>query len=242
MPLEGSNSGLDVSIVIPVYNEEAILHAAVVDLMERLQDMTWVYEIVLAENGSRDATLQIAEALAQKYAKVKVISVPEPNYGRALREGIQQAGGCYILCDEIDLCDVEFQDRAVQLLNSDAADIVIGSKLIGGAKDERPLLRHMASLFYTQMLRLLVGFRGTDTHGLKALRRDLILPIVRDCVVDKDVFSSELLIRADRAGLRMLEIPVRVKEKRPPSINLVRRVPHVVKSLAKLTWAIRIVR
>jgi glycosyltransferase involved in cell wall biosynthesis len=233
---------LDVSIVIPVYNEEAILHAAIVDLRERLQDVAWSYEIVLAENGSRDNTLQIAESLAQKYPQVRFISVPEPNYGRALREGIEAAKGRYILCDEIDLCDVTFQNRAVELLDSKTAEFVIGSKLIGGASDERPMLRHLASRFYTQLLRLLVGFRGTDTHGLKAMRRELILPVVGDCVVDKDVFSSELVIRAERSGLKMLEIPVRVMEKRPPSINLIRRVPQVVRSLARLTWAIRVVR
>ena len=242
---EGSNvttSVVDVSIIIPVYNEEAILHAAIVDLRERLTDVPWTYEIVLAENGSRDNTLQIAQSLAQKYPQVKYISVGEPNYGRALREGIEAARGNFILCDEIDLCDVEFQSRAVEMLASNAADFVIGSKLIGGAKDERPLIRHLASMFYTQLLRLLVGFRGTDTHGLKAVRRDAILPVVRHCVVDRDVFSSEMVIRAERSGLRMLEIPVRVMEKRPPSINLFRRVPQVVKSLARLTWAIRIAR
>jgi glycosyltransferase involved in cell wall biosynthesis len=233
---------VDVSIVIPIYNEEAILHAAVVDLRERLVGVSWSYEILLAENGSRDKTLEIAQSLAQKYRTVRAISIPEPNYGRALREGIEAARGKYVLCDEIDLCDVDFQCRAVELLESESADFVIGSKLIGGAKDERPLFRHVASQLYTQLLRLLLGFHGTDTHGLKAVRRDAVLPVVRSCVVDRDVFSSELVIRADRTGLRMLEIPVRVKEKRPPSINLVRRIPQVVKSLARLTWAIRVVR
>ncbi len=232
----------EVSIVIPVYNEEAILHAAVIDLLERLQEVPWSYEVVLAENGSRDGTLAVARALSHKYPQVRAISVPEPNYGKALREGILSARGRFVLCDEIDLCDADFQCRAVELLRSDAAEVVIGSKLIGGAKDERPLFRHVASQLYTSMLRVLLGFSGTDTHGLKALRRETILPIVNACVVDKDVFSSELVIRAERSGLRMLEIPIRVVEKRPPSINLFRRVPHVVKSLARLTWAIRIVR
>ena len=59
-------------------------------------------------------------------------------------------------------------------------------------------------------------------------------------MVEKDVFASELVIRAYRAGLRIEEIPVRVKEKRPPSINLFKRVPNVLKSIAKLTWAIRV--
>jgi glycosyltransferase involved in cell wall biosynthesis len=232
----------DVTIVIPIYNEEPILHAAVVDLIERLQEVPWSYEVLLAENGSRDGTLAVARLLSVKHPNVRAISVAEPNYGRALREGILAACGRFILCDEVDLCDADFQRRAVELLESDAADVVIGSKLIGGAKDERPLFRHVASQFYTSMLRVLLGFSGTDTHGLKALRRDAILPIVAACVVDKDVFSSELVIRAERSGLRMLEVPIRVVEKRPPSINLFRRVPHVVKSLARLTWAIRFVR
>ena len=236
------SDSVDVSIVIPIFNEEAILHAAVVDLRARLEEVPWNYEILLAENGSRDNTLDIAQALAQKYSCVRTISIAEPNYGRALLEGIEAARGRYILCDEIDLCDVDFQRRAIELLDSGTADFVIGSKLIGGAKDERPLFRHLASQFYTQLLRLLLGFHGTDTHGLKAIRRDIVLPVVRNCVVDRDVFSSELVIRADRSGMKMLEIPVRVKEKRPPSINLTRRVPQVVRSLVRLTWAIRFVR
>jgi hypothetical protein len=117
---------------------------------------------------------------------------------------------------------------------------VIGSKLIEGAADERPLARHAASLFYNGLLRVTLGFQGTDTHGLKAFTRKTLLPIARACVVEKDVFASEFVIRAYRAGLSIQEIPVRVKEKRPPSINLFKRVPNVLRSLAKLTWAIRI--
>ena len=100
--------------------------------------------------------------------------------------------------------------------------------------------RHAASIFYTGLLRVLLGFQGTDTHGLKAFRRDRLLDFVRSCLVEKDVFASELVIRAYRGGLRIKEIPVRVVEKRPPSINLFKRVPNVLKSVAKLTWAIRL--
>jgi hypothetical protein len=171
---------------------------------------------------------------------VRYISPREPNYGKALRMGILAARGELVLADEIDLCDTDFHRRAVELLQSDRADLVIGSKLIGGAEDERPLFRHAASLFYTGILRVVLGFRGTDTHGLKGFRRDLLVPVVQACVVDKDVFASELVIRAYRKDLRVLEIPTRVLEKRPPSINLMKRVPNVLKSLVKLTWAVRV--
>lgn len=229
-----------VSIVIPIHNEEAILHSAVVDLHERLKPLGFSYEILLAENGSRDGTVSVAETLCQKYDEVRLLRSSQPNYGRALREGIIAARGEFVLCDEIDLCDTDFHARAVSEMESGASDMVIGSKLIAGAMDERPLLRHAASIAYTGLLRALLGFRGTDTHGLKAFRRETLLPFVEACVVDRDVFASELVIRAYRANLKVKEIPIRVLEKRPPSINLFKRVPNVLKSLARLTWAIRI--
>jgi glycosyltransferase involved in cell wall biosynthesis len=245
MPPSPSSEGAPrISIVIPVYNEEAILHAAVVDLRERLQPMGWSYEIILAENGSKDRTIAIGEELAAKYAQgdgqVKIISMGEPNYGKALKQGILLSRGTLVICDEIDLCDADFHRRAVEILETGEADLVIGSKLVAGAEDDRPAIRHAASIAYSTMLKLLLGFRGTDTHGLKAFRRLALLDIVRSCLVDKDVFASELVIRADRGGVRTREIPVRVIEKRPPSINLFKRVPNVLKSVAKLTYAIRI--
>jgi glycosyltransferase involved in cell wall biosynthesis len=229
----------EVSIVIPIFDEEAILHAAVVDLRACLAPLALDYEIVLAENGSRDGTVRIAEQLGQRYPEVRLVRSPEPNYGRALRQGIQSARGQLIICEEIDLCDVDFHARALSLLRSGAADFVVGSKLLGGSRDERPRLRHAASLLYTSLLRWLFDYRGTDTHGLKAFSRGPVLPLVEACRVDRDVFASELVIRAYRARLRVVEIPVRVLEKRAPSINLLRRVPNVMRNLWQLSRSIR---
>ena len=234
-----------ISIVIPIYNEQGILHAAVVDLRERLKPFGWPYEVILAENGSKDDTVEIGHELARKYAdpadgQIKIISLGEPNYGKAMKQGILLARGELVICDEIDLCDADFHRRAVDILETGEADLVIGSKLLAGAEDDRPIFRHIASQAYTGMLRLVLGFRGTDTHGLKAFRRLALLDTVRACLVDKDVFASEFVIRADRGGVKIKEIPIRVIEKRPPSINLFKRVPNVMKSMAKLTYAIRI--
>ncbi|MGH7327669.1 MAG: glycosyltransferase family 2 protein, partial [Polyangiaceae bacterium] len=193
-----------ISIVIPIYNEQAILHAAVVDLRERLKPFAWSYEIVLAENGSKDQTVAIGEELAAKYcedgSQVRIMSLGEPNYGKALKQGILLARGDIVICDEIDLCDADFHRRAVDILDTGEADLVIGSKLVEGAEDDRPMLRHVASQAYSTMLRIVLGFRGTDTHGLKAFRRSALIDTVRACLVDKDVFASEFVIRADRSG------------------------------------------
>ena len=231
-----------ISIVIPVYNEEGILHAAVVDLVSRLSEAGWSYEILLAENGSNDRTVAIGEELAKKFPEVQIHSLGAPNYGKALRQGIMRARGEFVMCDEIDLCDVEFYQRALALLDAREADLVVGSKVMAGAEDKRPFLRHAATLVINGMLRVLVGFHGTDTHGLKAFRRESLVPVAEHCVVDRDLFASEFVIRAEREGRRVVEIPIHIVEKRPPSVNLFRRVPKVLRDIARLTWVIRLKR
>jgi glycosyltransferase involved in cell wall biosynthesis len=230
------------SIVIPVFNEEGILHDAVGDLCAELERMGWSYEVILAENGSTDHTVELGEQLSAEYPGVSLFSVPEPNYGRALREGILRARGRFVICDEIDLCDIDFHRRAMALLEHGHAQMVVGSKAMKGASDGRPLVRRAATRVINGLLRVAVDFRGTDTHGLKAFERERLLPVVHSCVIDKDLFASELVVRAGRGDIDVVEIPVRVEEKRRPAINLFRRVPDVLLDLARLTYAIRIRR
>ncbi|HET7501147.1 MAG TPA: glycosyltransferase family 2 protein [Kofleriaceae bacterium] len=236
----------DVSIVIPVYNEEGILREAVTELLDGLDVVRrglhapeLTFEVILAENGSRDRTAEIAAHLADERPDVRAFSLGEPNYGKALRAGILAAHGAIVICDEIDLCDLDFHRRALEHLRHHDCDMVIGSKAMKGASDERPMFRRVATKVMSGLLRVALDFRGTDTHGLKAFDRAQLLPVVEACVIDRDLFASELVIRAHRARLRVLEIPVRLHEKRPPAINLTRRVPHVLRGLAKLTYVIR---
>ncbi|MBS1123966.1 MAG: glycosyl transferase family 2 [Deltaproteobacteria bacterium] len=236
----------DVSIVIPVYNEEGILREAVMQLLDGLDtvraalhapDMT--FEVILAENGSRDHTAELAAHLADERSEIRTFSLGEPNYGKALRRGILEARGTFVICEEIDLCDHDFHRRALEHLRHGDCDMVVGSKAMKGASDERPVLRRVATRVISGMLRVALDFRGTDTHGLKAFRRTTLLPVVEACVIDRDLFASELVIRAARDELHVLEIPITLHEKRPPAINLVRRVPNVLRGLAKLTYVIR---
>jgi glycosyltransferase involved in cell wall biosynthesis len=237
----GSEGGPELSVVIPIYNEEAILERSVVDLFTELGATGIDFEVVLAENGSKDATVAIAKQLEQRFAgRLRWFSYPEPNYGGALREGIFRARGRFVVCEEIDLCDVDFQLRALALLRADEADLVIGSKAMAGSHDQRPLTRRAATKAYNKLLRVSLGFSGTDTHGLKAMRRSTIAPVAARCIVEYDVFASELVIRAEREGLRVLEIPVEIEEKRAPSIHLVRRVPRVLGNLGRLMVSVHL--
>ncbi len=229
-----------VSIIIPVYNEESILETAVVDLRERLKDLDFTYEIILAENGSKDRTREIGRELGERFPDVSMFSASAPNYGKALKEGILKARGEFVICDEIDLCLTDFYRTAVDLLQRNECEFVVGSKLLAGANDDRPWTRHAASMVYVGLLRVTLGFKGTDTHGIKAFRRTVLLDTVRSCLVDRDVFTSELVIRAERGGIRIREVPIALREIRPPSVNLWKRVPHVFKNVGKLVWAIRV--
>lgn len=227
------------TIIIPVYNEEELLFSAASEICDHYDAQGAHYELIIAENGSKDRTREIGEELVAAYPSLTVMENDEPNYGLALRRGIEAAKGTYVLCDEIDICDLDFHRRALAVLQSDQCDMVIGSKLHEDALDNRPFLRHMATIGINLLLKILLDFKGTDTHGLKAFQRETLLSVVGDCIVDKDLFASEMVIRAERSNYRILEIPVEIEEKRKPSINLFTRVPNVLKNLGRLVLAIR---
>ena len=228
------------TVVIPVYNEERILPSALADLTTGLDARGLDYEVLLAENGSTDGTQALLDRLTAANPRLRWFHCTTPNYGAALKQGMLEARGDLVFCDEIDLCDLRFYDRALELLVDPGLDMVVGSKAARGAVDRRPLIRRLATRVHNGLLRLLLGFQGTDTHGLKAFRRERLAPVARACVVDRDLFASELVIRAQRMGRDVREIPIALREKRPPSTHLLRRVPHVLKGLLKLGWVIRV--
>ncbi len=233
-----------VSVVIPVYNEEKILEKSVTELFEMLKkyEADFDFELVLAENGSKDNTIKKGQELAKKYENMTIFHHPVPDYGEALKAGIRKAKGEIIVSDEIDLCLEEFYDNALKLFKETDVKMVVGSKAMKGAKDRRPFKRRLATFVLNKMLQIILGFKGTDTHGVKAFRKKELMPILDKCVVGKDIFASEFVIRTQKAGLKILEVPISLDEKRAPSIKLMKRVPKVLSNILQLFWVIRIKR
>ncbi len=229
----------ELSVVIPVHQEEALLEVAVRRLLEGLDGLGRSYELLLAENGSRDGTLAIARRLAQEHSNLRVLHTSRPNYGAALKRGILAAAGTFVVCDEIDLGDVDFYKRALRLLE-EGADMVVGSKRHPQSCDDRPWVRRAGTAVINGLLWASLGFDGTDTHGVKAFRREALLAVVQRCVVEHDLFASELVVRASRDGLEVRELPLILREIRPPSVNLWRRVPRVLWGLSRLVYRIRV--
>ena len=97
----------------------------------------------------------------------------------------------------------------------------------------------MVTATFSTILRVGYGLKVSDTHGMKALLRAPLLPVVARCRYGRDLFDTELILRAERAGLAVAEIPVDVEELRPARTSIVRRIPRTLSGLARLWFALR---
>lgn len=221
------------SIVIPIHNEAECLEAEVKELVSELDARAVAFELLLAENGSSDATPELAAALAAADPRIKVLRSPVPDYGYAMRMGMLAGQGDWVANFDIDFHDVPFLLAAGELL-AGGAGIVVGSKLMEGAQDRRSFARHLVSYGFTTLLRLLFDRRMDDTHGMKVLRREVVQEYAPRTVMTRDLFDTELIIRARRGGVVVKALPVTVEEKRKPRSSIVRRIPRTLRGLLKL--------
>src|SRR5678815_1678443 len=120
--------GPRLTVVIPVYNEERILPSGLAELTAGLDARQLDYEVLLAENGSTDGTPALLDRLTAANPRLRWFHCSTPNYGAALKQGMLEARGELVFCDEIDLCDLLFYDRALQLISDPTLDMVEGSK------------------------------------------------------------------------------------------------------------------
>lgn len=220
-------------MVVPVHNEASILVSQVREMVDGLRRLARPFELLLVENGSTDATGALGSVLASELAEVRMVTVPVGDYGLALRQGILAAREAVVVIFNVEFWSMEFVRIALAALET--RTMVIGSKSAPGAYDDRPFVRLTITRAYNRLLRLAWGFDGTDTHGMKAFWREALLPIVTECVTGGWVFDTELVLRAQRAGISKLELPTDVREVRAPNnAALLRRVPSVLRNLSRL--------
>jgi hypothetical protein len=177
--------------------------------------------------------------LASSLHGVRAVSLPKADYGVALRHGALIATGDIIVNFDVDYYDLDFLKVAVDVLDGpDAPAIVIGSKRAPGASDERPWPRRLITSAFSMVLRRGFGLNVSDTHGMKALRRALVIQVVEQCRFGTDLFDTELVLRAERAGLNVAEVPVTVIEQRPSRTSIARRALRSVSGLVRLRIAL----
>jgi len=200
-----------IEIVVPVYNEQDALEASIRTLHAFLGwRMPFAWRIVIADNASTDGTLPIARALAAELTGVGVLHLDAKGRGRALRAAWSSSDADVLCYMDVDLStDLRALLPLVAPLISGHSELAIGTRLASGSRVRRGPKRELISRAYNRLLRALLRARFSDAQcGFKAIRADVarsLLPAIAD---DGWFFDTELLMLAQRAGLRIHEIPV----------------------------------
>jgi len=228
---------LQVDIVVPVRNEERDLAPSVRRLVCYLREgFPFTARVTIADNGSTDRTWVIACELAREFTQVRAVRMAQPGRGRALRAVWSRSEADVLAYMDVDLStDLNALLPLVAPLLSGHSDLAIGTRLARGSRVIRGPKRELISRCYNMLLHACMGARFSDAQcGFKAIRRGqarALLPLTRD---DGWFFDTELLVLAERAGLRIHEIPVDWVD------DLDSRVDIVATALADLRGMVRL--
>jgi putative flippase GtrA len=202
---------LQVDIVVPVRNEEDDLAPSIRRLVGYLrQGFPFTARVTIADNGSTDATPAIADGLAREFDEVRAVRMEQSGRGRALRAIWSESDAEVLAYMDVDLStDLNALLPLVAPLLSGHSDLAIGTRLARGARVIRGPKRELISRCYNMLLHACLGVRFSDAQcGFKAIRSEqarVLLPLTRDTAW---FFDTELLVLAERAGLRIHEVPV----------------------------------
>ncbi|MCB0554512.1 MAG: glycosyltransferase [Phaeodactylibacter sp.] len=231
-------------VTIPVLNEEATLDRNVRILHQFLMEhfpVNGQWRIVIADNGSTDRTLEIAQALSKSLPEITFVRVPEKGVGLALKTSWGQSQADIVGYMDLDLAtDLPHFLEAYDALANQGYDIVYGSRLHPKARViNRPFKREVASRIFNLLLKLYLGVRFSDGMcGFKFLRRELY-PILYEAGAQNNgwFFSTELLTTAEWLGLKIFELPVKwtddVSSSRVEIIPLAKRYIQSMRELKK---------
>jgi len=226
-----------VDIVIPIHNEADFMPTAVPRLLGDIASVDADITLILAENGSTDRTGALAEEMAATDPRIRVLRLPDPDYGAAMRAGFLEGAGSWVVNFDIDYFSGDFLRAALAL--SDEVDVVLASKRAPGADDRRGLVRRLGTFGFNLLLRLLLRSKLTDTHGMKMIRRAVVTRIAPSVISTQDLFDTELVVRAERDGARIAEVPAVVEEQRDTRSSFLSRVPRTLKGLWRIRSALR---
>jgi glycosyltransferase involved in cell wall biosynthesis len=206
-------SPLQLSIVMPLYNEGAQITSNVEQTLESLR-MLGRFEVILVNDGSTDNSKESIDLLAEKYPEeVFTLDLPRSGKGEALRRGTQKARGEFVVFIDADL-DLPPEQILffVAIQRVKKADAVIGSKMHPDSTVDYPFIRRVYSLGYFLLVKLLFGLPVRDTQtGLKLVRRELLLRALEKTETRGFALDLELLVRLVQLGAIMVEAPVVVR-------------------------------
>jgi glycosyltransferase involved in cell wall biosynthesis len=227
----------DVDIVVPVYNEEAALETSIRRLHRFLtESFPFGWRIVIADNASTDRTHEVARVLQAKLRGVSYLRVERKGRGRALREAWSRSEARVVAYMDVDLStDLRALLPLVAPLLSGHSDVAIGSRLAHGARVVRGPKREIISRSYNRLLHTTLRARFSDAQcGFKAARRDALDGLLTDVRDNAWFFDTELLVLAQRRGLRIHEVPVDWVDDPDSRVDIVRTAYEDLKGIARL--------
>ena len=228
-------------VVIPVYNEEDDLPRCVRRLHAHLRrELPYPFRITIADNASTDSTLDVAGEFATEFPAVEVRHLEQKGRGRALAAVWGASDAAVLVYMDVDLStDLAALFPLVAPLVSGHSDIAVGSRLLPGSRVVRGPKREFISRCYNLLLRGVLGVRFSDAQcGFKAIRADVarqLLPLVEDTGW---FFDTELLVLAERAGLRVHEVPVDWVDDPDSSVDIIATALADLRGMARLRWTL----
>ena len=228
----------EVAIILPAYNEARRLEDTVERVIAEMNGIAIPYEIVIAEDGSRDGTDAIARTLAGRYAGVKHLhSAERSGRGRALNRSFAATSADIVIYCDVDLAtDTRHIRQLIDAIRG-GYDVATGSRLMRESDVERPANREIASRGYNCLVRLVLGSRLHDHQcGFKAFNRRTIAPLLPEVRDTHWFWDTELLVRAQRKGLKVLEFPVHWRHGGATTVNLKRDVLYMGSRIFRLRY------
>ena len=220
------------SVVVPVFNEEDIVLQSAAQIYDICKRKELDFELIFVENGSEDETLSLLKTFVSKKEQCKLVILDIANYGNALKQGFLSAENQIVISFDIDYFSEDFLEDALELDKKYAA--ITASKRLVKSDDGRRFIRRLATFIFVTILKLLFKTKLSDTHGMKAVRKVSIINQIDNVVSTQDLFDTELLIRVEKSGNKILEVPAVVNEIRPSVSVIYKRIPRTISSLLKL--------
>jgi glycosyltransferase involved in cell wall biosynthesis len=234
-----------IDIVVPVHNEQDGLERSIRRLHRFLEaEFPFSWRIVVADNASTDETPAIADRLAYELSRVEVLHLERKGRGRALRAAWKASRAQVVAYMDVDLStDLRALLPLVAPLLSGHSDLAIGTRLAHGARVVRGPKRELISRAYNRLLHTTLRTRFSDAQcGFKAARTDALRGLLDDVRDDGWFFDTELLVLAQRRGLRIHEVPVDWVDDPDSRVDIVRTAFEDLRGIARLMASGRIAR
>ncbi|MCX7991067.1 MAG: glycosyltransferase family 2 protein [Proteobacteria bacterium] len=230
---------VDISVVIPAYNEELLIADTVKNIAKYLTDNKYTWEIIVVNDGSKDRTEEILKELSHKINQLKIIKHKiNEGKGKSVKDGIFLSEGRVILFTDADLSAPMENLKGMKEELDKGSDIVVASRLAEGAKiKKRPLHRKIIGRMFNIIIGV-IGFRGVkDTQcGFKLFKSDVAKEIFKKSRINGYAFDVEILHIAKIRGFKIKEYPVLWIDREDSKMKIIRDAFRMLREVLKIKY------